>query len=100
MLQVDSKKQLAIEVLGSVQCVGQVMISTVLSESPDLGKLNRGEIGKRVGVAPINRDSSRMSGKRCTLEPCQENPAVLGWPQVSLNPLNRNGILICFELDY
>jgi len=33
------------------------MISTVLAELPELGKLNRGEIAKLVGVAPINRES-------------------------------------------
>ena len=40
------------------------MISTVLAELPELGKLNRGEIAKLVGVAPINRDSGKKSGKR------------------------------------
>jgi len=64
MLQIDSKNRRAIEVLGSVKGVGPVMISTVLSELPELGKLNRGEIAKLVGVAPINRDSGKKSGKR------------------------------------
>ena len=40
------------------------MISTVLAELPKIGKLNRGEIAKLVGVAPINRDSGKKSGKR------------------------------------
>ena len=31
---------------------------------PELGKLNRGQIAKLVGVAPINRDSGTMRGKR------------------------------------
>jgi len=38
--------------------------STVLAELRELGKLNRGEIAKLVGVAPINRDSGKKSGKR------------------------------------
>ena len=29
-----------------------------------LGELNRGEVAKLVGVAPINRDSGKKSGKR------------------------------------
>ena len=29
-----------------------------------MGKLNRGEVAKLVGVAPINRDSGTKSGKR------------------------------------
>jgi len=40
------------------------MISTILAELPELGKLNRGEVAKLVGVAPINRDSGKKSGKR------------------------------------
>ena len=32
--------------------------------APELGKLNRREIAKLVGVAPINRDSGKKSGKR------------------------------------
>ncbi len=64
MLMVDTKNQRAIEILGSVKGVGPVMISTLLSELPELGKLNRGEVAKLVGVAPINRDSGKKTGKR------------------------------------
>jgi transposase len=64
MLEVDTENQRVIEVLQSVKGVGPVMISTVLAELPELGKLNRGEIAKLVGVAPINRDSGKKSGKR------------------------------------
>jgi len=41
-----------------------VTISTLIAELPELGKLNRGEVAKLVGVAPINRDSGTKSGKR------------------------------------
>jgi transposase len=64
MIQADAENQRAIEILQSVKGVGPVMISTVLAELPELGKLNRGEIAKLVGVAPINRDSGKRSGKR------------------------------------
>lgn len=64
MLQLDTENQRAIEILGSVKGVGPVMISTVLSDLPELGKLNRSEIAKLVGLAPINRDSGTKSGKR------------------------------------
>jgi len=64
MLQVDTQNKRTIEVLQSVKGVGPVMISTVLAELPELGKLNRGEVAKLVGVAPINRDSGTKSGKR------------------------------------
>ena len=39
-------------------------ISTLIAELPELGKFNRGEVAKLVGVAPINRDSGTKSGKR------------------------------------
>lgn len=64
MLQADTENERKIEILESVKGVGPVMISTVIAELPELGKLNRGEVAKLVGVAPINRDSGQKSGKR------------------------------------
>ena len=39
-------------------------ISTLLAEVPELGELNGREVSALVGVAPINRDSGTMRGKR------------------------------------
>jgi len=64
MLQEDTENQRTIEILQSVKGVGPVMISTLIAELPELGKLNRAEVAKLVGVAPINRDSGKKSGKR------------------------------------
>jgi len=64
MLKNDTENQRTIEILGSVKGVGPVTISTILAELPELGALNRGEVAKLVGVAPINRDSGNKSGKR------------------------------------
>jgi transposase len=64
MLQTDTENKRTIEILESVKGVGPVMISTVIAELPELGKLNRGEVARLVGVAPINRDSGQKSGKR------------------------------------
>lgn len=50
--------------LGSVKGVGDTTISTLIAEVPELGKLSRREIGALVGVAPLNRDSGTMRGKR------------------------------------
>lgn len=50
--------------LNSVKGVGAATISTLIAEVPELGKLNRREISALVGVAPINRDSGTMRGKR------------------------------------
>jgi transposase len=50
--------------LDSVKGVGKTTIGTLLAEVPELGKLNGREISALVGVAPINRDSGTMRGKR------------------------------------
>jgi transposase len=64
MLKNDTENQKTIEILGSVKGIGPVTISTILAELPEIGTLNRGEVAKLVGVAPINRDSGNKSGKR------------------------------------
>lgn len=52
------------EILTSVPGVGKVLAYTLLSELPELGSLNRKEVAALVGVAPINRDSGKLNGKR------------------------------------
>ncbi len=52
------------EILTSVPGVGKVLAYTLLSELPELGKLNRKEIAALVGVAPMNRESGTWSDKR------------------------------------
>lgn len=53
-----------VDQLISAKGVGKVMTYTLLSELPELGKLNRKQIAALVGVAPMNRDSGRHQGKR------------------------------------
>lgn len=50
--------------LTSVPGVGEVLSSTVLALLPELGQLSRQAIATLVGVAPLNRDSGQMQGKR------------------------------------
>lgn len=52
------------DLLTSVPGVGTVTASTLLADLPELGKLNRQQIAALVGLAPINRDSGLMRGKR------------------------------------
>ncbi|GAA0680249.1 IS110 family transposase [Marinobacterium maritimum] len=52
------------EILTSVPGVGKALAYTLLSELPELGKLNHKEIAALVGVAPMNRESGTWSGKR------------------------------------
>ena len=50
--------------LTSAKAVGKVVAYTLLSELPELGRLNRKQIAALVGIAPMNRDSGRYKGKR------------------------------------
>jgi transposase len=50
--------------LRSVKGVGPVLSRTLLAEIPELGTLNRRQVASLVGVAPINRDSGTLRGKR------------------------------------
>jgi transposase len=52
------------DLLISAKGVGKVLAYTLISELPELGRLNRREIAALVGIAPINRDSGSYSGKR------------------------------------
>jgi transposase len=52
------------EVLSSVPGVGPVLSVALLSDLPELGRLNRGEIAALAGVAPFNCDSGTLRGKR------------------------------------
>lgn len=52
------------ELLDTVPGVGRVLRSSVLAWLPELGRLNRVEIAKLVGVAPLNDDSGKFHGHR------------------------------------
>ena len=50
--------------LQSVPGVGKVVAATLLALLPELGQLSTPKISTLVGVAPLNRDSGQMQGKR------------------------------------
>ena len=52
------------KVLRSVKGVGPILSRTLLAELPELGTLNRKQIAKLVGVAPMARDSGTLRGRR------------------------------------
>lgn len=63
--------------LDSVPGVGRVTAFTLLSELPELGTLSRKKVAALAGVAPLNRDSGNMRGKRCCWGGRSEVRAVL-----------------------
>jgi len=50
--------------LTAISGVGLRTAALLLAQLPELGQLNRREVAALVGVAPFNRDSGRMRGKR------------------------------------
>lgn len=52
------------ELLRSVPGVGEVTARTLIAGLPELGGLTRRTVASLVGVAPMNRDSGMMRGKR------------------------------------
>jgi transposase len=53
------------DLLQSVPGVGKVLSRTLLAHLPELGTLTRKQIAALVGVAPLNRDSGTLRGRRC-----------------------------------
>ncbi len=53
-----------VDILMSAHGVGKVLAYTLISELPELGRLNRKQIAALVGIAPMNRDSGNKIGKR------------------------------------
>lgn len=76
--------------------VGVTLSTTLLSDLQELGTLNQKQIAALVGVAPMNRDSGKMRGKRrirggrahvrtvlfmATLSAIQHNPVIRSFYQ-------------------
>lgn len=62
----DEQLQAKAKIIESVPGLGSASASVLIAELPELGKLNRQQIARLVGVAPTNRDSGTMRGKRMT----------------------------------
>lgn len=52
------------DLLTSVPGVGEITARTLIAGLPELGQLDRRRIASLVGVAPVNRDSGQMRGRR------------------------------------
>ena len=50
--------------MSAVKGVGAATVAVLLAEVPELGTLSRREISALIGVAPVNRDSGTMRGRR------------------------------------
>jgi transposase len=61
---VDPAFRQRLALLVTVPGVGVVTAAGLIAELPELGTMNRGQAAKLVGLAPINRDSGTLRGKR------------------------------------
>ena len=64
LVQSDDEWKSRYELLRSTPGVGDVTATTLIAELPELGQLNRQKIASLVGLAPFNRDSGMMRGRR------------------------------------
>jgi transposase len=66
LIDQDEQTQATARIIASVPGLGPASVSVLISELPELGTLNRQQIARLVGVAPTNRDSGTLRGKRTT----------------------------------
>jgi transposase len=82
--------------LTSIKGVGLRTAALLLAQMPELGQLNRREVAALVGVAPFNRDSGRMRGKRAIYG--GRRPVRHGLYMAALVAAHHNPILRAFYL--
>ena len=60
----DPERSAQLRILESVPGVGAVVAKTLITDLPELGRLGKRTLSALVGVAPFNRDSGSVRGKR------------------------------------
>lgn len=82
------------DLLSGIPGVGAVTSVTMLGKCPELGTLNRREIAKLVGVAPLADDSGKHRGKRFVWGGRADVRSVLY--MATLSAMNCNGVIKAF----
>ena len=102
------------EILQSAPGVGSVLSITLLADLPELGRLNRRQIAALAGLAPFNRDSGTLRGKRTiwggranirsvlymsTLSATQHNPVIRAFYQrlISAGKVHKVAMTACMR---
>jgi transposase len=65
LLVQDPVLEQRVQCLDDISGVGQRTALVVLAHLPELGQINRQQVGALAGLAPWTRDSGAMKGKRC-----------------------------------
>lgn len=66
LVEHEPQLQATATLLQTTPGIGKLTAQRLAIELPELGRLNRKQIARLVGVAPINRDSGTLRGKRTT----------------------------------
>lgn len=97
------------QLLQSVPGIGTLTSQSLMAWLPELGVLNRKQIAALVGVAPFNRDSGQMRGRRAvwggrkqlrpslymaTLSACRFNPVIQAFYQRLLHAGKRKKVAL------
>lgn len=102
------------QILQSVKGIGFVTSLSLLADCPELGQLNRHQIAKLAGVAPLNHDSGKQRGTRhifagraqvraklymATLTAIRCNPVIKAFYQklIARNKLKKVAIVACMR---
>jgi transposase len=102
------------QLLQSVAGIGFVTSVSLLADCPELGQLNRHQIAKLAGVAPLNRDSGKQRGTRhifagraqlraklymATLTAVRCNPVIKAFYQqlIARNKLKKVALVACMR---
>jgi transposase len=102
------------KILQSVKGIGFVTSVALLADCPELGQLNRHQIAKLAGVAPLNRDSGKQRGTRhifagraplraklymATLTAIRCNPVIKAFYQrlIARNKLKKVALVACMR---
>jgi len=64
MMSSNSEWRAKDEILRSAPGVGPVLSAALVADLPELGRLDRRQVAALVGVAPLNRDSGTLRGRR------------------------------------
>lgn len=63
-IKVNDKIGHSVELLSSMPGIGTITATTLLTEVPELGQIEDKALSALIGVAPLNRDSGKKTGKR------------------------------------
>lgn len=66
LIAADPQLQRKAQILDSTPGIATATAAVLVTELPELGRVNRQEIAALVGLAPMNRDSGQFRGKRTT----------------------------------